>query len=135
MQRAWEVRRATGRSISDWQDNTPPPDLTLRTATAICLEAPADWLTPRIETRFDAMLDGGAIAEARAMRTRWDPAHLSSRAIGATELIAHIDGKMSLDEVRERAVIASRQYAKRQRTFFRARCARWRRVEAGTLLG
>jgi tRNA dimethylallyltransferase len=133
VQRAWEVMRATGRGISDWHDNTPPPDLTLQAATALCLEAPADWLTPRIETRFDAMLEGGAIAEAQAMRPRWDPAHLSSRAIGATELIAHVDGKMSLDEVRERAVIASRQYAKRQRTFFRARCALWQRVHAAAL--
>lgn len=133
VQRAWEVARNTGRPITDWQDETPPPALPLTQATALCLEAPPDWLTPRIEARFDAMLDHGAIDEARAMRPRWDPTHLSSRAIGAAELIAHIDGELSRDEVRDRAVIASRQYAKRQRTFFRARSAGWRMITAATL--
>ncbi|MBM1218925.1 tRNA (adenosine(37)-N6)-dimethylallyltransferase MiaA [Ponticoccus sp. SC2-23] len=133
VQRAWEVARNTGRPITDWQDETPPPALPLTQATALCLEAPPDWLTPRIEARFDAMLDHGAIDEARAMRPRWDPTHLSSRAIGAAELIAHIDGELTRDEVRDRAVIASRQYAKRQRTFFRARSAGWRMITAATL--
>lgn len=133
VQRAWEVARTTGRPITDWQDDTPPPALPLAHATALCLEAPPDWLTPRIAARFDAMLDGGAIDEARAMRPRWNPAHLSSRAIGAAELIAHIDGDLAREEVRERAVIASRQYAKRQRTFFRSRCTRWQKVDAAML--
>jgi len=133
VQRAWEVARSTGRPITEWQDDTPPPALPLDRSTALCLEAPPEWLTPRIAARFDRMLDGGALDEARAMRPHWNPAHLASRAIGAAELIAHLDGALSLDEVRDRAVIASRQYAKRQRTFFRARCSAWRKVDARAL--
>ena len=133
VQRAWEVERATGRPLSDWQDDTPPPLLPLPKATAIVLDAPKDWLTPRIGARFDAMLAGGALDEARAMRPRWDPALPSSRAIGAAELIAHLDGDMTLEAAREAAVIATRQYAKRQRTWFAARMRRWHRLGAADL--
>jgi len=80
VQRAWEVLRTTGRSLADWQDNTPPPLLPLADVTALVLDAPKDWLTPRIALRFDQMLAAGALDEAAAMRPTWDPAHLSSKA-------------------------------------------------------
>lgn len=134
VQRAWEVQRSTGRGITEWQDETPPPALPLSQTTALVLHAPPDWLTPRIASRFEAMLGAGAIDEARAMRDRWDPAHQSSRAIGAAELIAHIDGERALDDVRERITIATRQYAKRQRTFFRARMGDWQWMDAADLI-
>jgi tRNA dimethylallyltransferase len=53
---------------------------------------------------------------------------LSSKAIGAPELIAHLQNKMTLAEAREAANIASRQYAKRQRTWFRARMRDWETI-------
>jgi tRNA dimethylallyltransferase len=71
------------------------------------------------------MLAAGALDEARAMLPHWNTAHLSSKAIGAAELIAHLQGRMSLDTTRDAAVIASRQYAKRQRTWFRNRMDGW----------
>jgi len=126
VQRAWEVLRQTGRGIADWQVDTPPPLLPVEATVPIVMEAPKDWLNDRIERRFDAMLAGGALDEARAMRPVWNPAHLSSKAIGAKELIAHLDGHLTLAQAREAAIIASRQYAKRQRTWFRARMAAWR---------
>jgi tRNA dimethylallyltransferase len=125
VQRAWEVFTATGRTLAAWQDNTPAPLLPLADITPIVLDAPKDWLTPRIEKRFNLMLDAGALDEAEAMLPTWDPAHLSSKAIGAPELIAHIQGKMSLAQAREEAIIGSRRYAKRQRTWFRARMRDW----------
>jgi len=128
VQRAWEVLRTTGRSLADWQDNTPPPLLPLADVTALVLDAPKDWLTPRIALRFDQMLAAGALDEAAAMRPTWDPAHLSSKAIGAPELIAHLQGKMTLAQAKEAAIIASRQYAKRQRTWFRARMRDWETI-------
>lgn len=128
VQRAWEVWTTTGRTLASWQDATPPPRLPLDAVTPIVLDAPKDWLTPRIAQRFDIMLDTGALDEARAMRPRWDPAHPSSKAIGAAELIAYLDGHMTLDEARNAAVIATRQYAKRQRTWFRKRMAGWHSI-------
>lgn len=130
VQRAYEVQRATGRGLASWQDDTPPPLLPLRDCTALMIDAPKDWLTPRIEHRFDAMLAAGALDEARANLATWDPALPSSRAIGAPELIAHLRGEISLGQARAAAIVATRQYAKRQRTWFRARMRSWRHLSA-----
>ena len=130
VQRAWEVLQNTGRSLADWQDSTPPPLLPADQAVCITLDAPKDWLNDRIVRRFDQMLDQGALIEARTMLPHWNAAHLSSKAIGAPELIAHLQGDMTLAEARDAAIIASRQYAKRQRTWFRARHKDWHALRA-----
>lgn len=129
VQRAYEVLQTTGRSLADWQDATPPPRLALADATPIVLDAPKDWLTPRISQRFDLMIDAGALDEARAMLDQWNPAHPSSKAIGAPELIAHLRGEMTLPDAVQAAVIATRQYAKRQRTWFRKRMRDWHQLD------
>ena len=133
VRRAWEVWRATGKSISTWQDDTPAPLLALDQCTPIVLDAPKDWLTERITQRFDQMLAEGALDEVKAMQENWDPDLPSSKAIGAPELMAHLQGEITLEEARELAIIASRQYAKRQRTWFNARMKSWRRISAETL--
>ncbi|MGB3556528.1 MAG: tRNA (adenosine(37)-N6)-dimethylallyltransferase MiaA [Jannaschia sp.] len=131
--RAWEVARATGRSIRKWQAETPPGPFPRAACTCLLLDAPKDWLNPRIERRFDAMLAAGALEEARAVLPRWDPALNAARAIGAPDLIAHLRGEIPLEDARDRAVIATRRYAKRQRTWFRAHMTDWARIDATTL--
>jgi tRNA dimethylallyltransferase len=133
VQRAWEVQRATGRGLAAWQDDTPPPLLPLDACTPLLITADKDWLGARIARRFDAMLAAGALDEARANLPHWDPALPSMKAIGAPELIAYLHGEMTLDQAREAATIATRQYAKRQRTWFRARMRAWHAVAAETL--
>ncbi|WP_394182048.1 tRNA (adenosine(37)-N6)-dimethylallyltransferase MiaA [Yoonia maritima] len=125
VQRAWEVLKSTGRPLAEWQDNTPPPLLPFDQAVGINLNADTVWLNDRISRRFDQMLELGALDEARAMLDTWNPGHSSSKAIGAPELIAHLRGEMTLEEAREAAIIGSRQYAKRQRTWFRSRHKQW----------
>ncbi|MEM8980363.1 MAG: tRNA (adenosine(37)-N6)-dimethylallyltransferase MiaA [Pseudomonadota bacterium] len=130
IQRAWEVLTATGRPLASWQDETPSPLLPAEQAETIVLDAPKDWLTPRISLRFEQMLKTGALEEVKANQSTWDPDLPSSKAIGARELMAYLSGSLSLDEAKERAEIATRQYAKRQRTWFRAKMSRWRHVLA-----
>lgn len=125
VQRAWEVYVSTGRALADWQAATPAPLVPLSNAHALLLDAPKDWLSPRIEARFDAMIEAGALEEARANLTTWDPAHPSSKCIGAPALIAHLRDEISFEAAREAAIIATRQFAKRQRTWFRARRKNW----------
>ncbi|MEM1374866.1 MAG: tRNA (adenosine(37)-N6)-dimethylallyltransferase MiaA [Pseudomonadota bacterium] len=125
VQRAWEVARATGRPLSDWQSDTPPPLLPLSRSTPFVIHADKIWLNARIEQRFDAMMAQGALDEARAMEPGWTPSAPAAKAIGAAELIAYIRGEITLDQARERAIIATRRYAKRQRTWFRARMKGW----------
>jgi tRNA dimethylallyltransferase len=125
IQRAWEVQRATGRGLAEWQDGTGAPVLALRDVTALCLHADRDWLAARIDRRFAAMLRDGAMDEARAVLPFWDPGAPWAKAIGAPELVAHLHGQISLEDAVGRAQAASRQYAKRQRTWFRARMRGW----------
>ena len=125
VQRAWEVLRSTGRGIASWQDATPPPRLPRAQTHAILFDVDKDWLNSRIERRFAAMLAEGALEEARANLAAWDPAAPSAKAIGAPELIAHLRGEMTLEQAAAAATIATRQFAKRQRTWFRARMRGW----------
>lgn len=131
VQRAYEVWRTTGRSLATWQAETPAPDMPLAGVLPIVMQADKNWLNARIERRFDLMLEQGALAEAKANLADWSPDKPSSKAIGAPELIAHLKGEISLKEARARAIIASRQYAKRQRTWFRARMAGWHSLPLG----
>ena len=133
VQRAWEVQKATGRGLAAWQDETPPPDLPLFDTLPLVVEADKDWLNARIAKRFEQMLRGGAVMEARNNLPEWDPKAPSSKAIGAAVLIAHVQGKLSLDDAYESAVVATRQYAKRQRSWFRARMEGWHKVDAQRL--
>lgn len=132
VQRAWEVQQTTHRALSDWQDNTPPPLLPLAATLPVVIDAPKSWLSPRIVRRFDQMLEQGALAEAEAMLPHWNPAHQSARAIGAPELMAHLSGELSLTDARDAAIVATRQYAKRQRTWFARRMRHWHHIDASS---
>ena len=131
VQRAWEVERATGRALHLWQADTPPPLLPLARTVPLVLEVDKFWLWDRIARRFDQMLDEGALAEVAAMADRYDPALPAFKAIGVPELMAHLRGEITLDAARERASIATRQYAKRQRSWFRARMGDWHALSVG----
>ena len=130
VQRAWEVERATGRALHLWQAETPPPPLALDTVVPLVFDVDKDWLNDRIARRFDRMLALGALDEVRAMLPVYDPSRPAFRAIGVPELAQHLLGNLNLDEARERATISTRQYAKRQRTWFRSKMRHWRRISA-----
>lgn len=133
VQRAWEVLRATGRGLALWQAATAAPILPESAAQCIVLDAPKEWLNDRIAQRFDQMLAAGALQEVGALLGRYDPALPAHRAIGAPELVAHLRGGLSLDDARTRAIIATRQFAKRQRTWFRNRMGGWMHLAADGL--
>ena len=128
VQRAWEVLQSTGRGLADWQADTGPALLPLHDAEAIVLRPAPEWLNTRINARFDAMITAGAVAEAAAELPFWDASKPSSRAIGAPELMAHLRGGMDLATAIAAGKLASRQYAKRQRTWLRNRMAGWSAV-------
>jgi len=125
VQRAWEVLQATGRGLAAWQAETGAPVLPLRDCTAIALGVDRDWLNARIERRFDMMLEGGALQEVASVLQRYNPALPAHKAIGVPELVAHLRGDMTLAAARDAAIIATRQFAKRQRTWQRSKMASW----------
>jgi tRNA dimethylallyltransferase len=133
--RAWEVLRATGRGLADWQAGTAPPLLPPAAAQPLVLDIAPDRLAARIAARFDAMMSAGALAEVARELPRWDPAQPSARAIGAAELAAHLRGETPLNAAVAAAKTATRRYAKRQRTWMRNRLADWPRLRPPTPAG
>jgi tRNA dimethylallyltransferase len=125
VQRAWEVQFATGRGLANWQDETPPPLIDTEQSYNIVLDAQKDWLIPRIKKRFDSMIADGAMGEIARMDARYDPNLPSCRAIGVPELLKYHRGELDFQSAREKTCIATRQYAKRQRTWFRSKMKNW----------
>ena len=128
VQRAWEVQASTGRGLASWQDATGPAVLPLAGVEALVIRPDVAWLDGRIARRFALMLAEGALDEVRAALPHWQPAQPWAKAIGAPELVAHLRGEIDLDGAAEAATLASRQYAKRQRTWFRSRMKDWREI-------
>ena len=80
----------------------------------------------RIETRFAAMLQAGALEEVRASRrAQLDPLLPAMKAHGVPWLIRHLDGEIALDEAAAGAMMDTRRYAKRQLTWFRNQMKDW----------
>jgi len=125
VQRAWEVLRSTGRSLTSWHQETPKPTLDLRMCKAILVDGEVSIINNRISNRFDQMIEKGLIQEAKDNIATWNPLKPSSKAIGAYELITYLNNEISMDQLRERIVVATRQYAKRQRTWFRNKMQSW----------
>lgn len=128
--RAWEVFQTCGVSLSEIQRQPSAPIID-RPYARIVIEPPRDTLYAAIERRYDAMLSAGALDEARALLSRrLDPGLPVMKAVGAAELAAHLEGRISLEEAINLAKRNSRRFAKRQLTWFRNQAADWRRAES-----
>jgi tRNA dimethylallyltransferase len=118
--RALEVIEATGRALPDWHREGLPPLLPPGAFSALFLAPERDALYARIDARFDAMLAGGAIEEVAALGARnLDPLLPAMKAHGVPVLIRHIRGEVTRAEAAEFGRTETRQYAKRQFTWFR----------------
>ena len=128
--RALEVLDSTGRPLSHWQSMPGRPVIDTATATLLVIEPDRRALADRIDRRFDAMMAAGAVDEARAMAAlALDPEAPAMKAIGVRELLAAERGAISPAEAVDRAKAATRQYAKRQSTWFRNQLDdAWRRL-------
>lgn len=133
IQRALEVWRLSGRTISEWQRERTDTRLPLRVLKLALAPHDRAVLHARIERRFDAMLDEGFLDEVRALRAlpalqaHPSPLELPAiRAVGYRQAWEHLDGDTDAAEFRDRAIFATRQLAKRQLTWLRGELdARW----------
>jgi tRNA dimethylallyltransferase len=128
--RALEVILATGRSLSQWhQEGGMAPLLDPARAAKIFLTCERTELVARIDKRFSAMLEAGALDEVRALAARQlDPLLPAMKAHGVPWLIRHLGGEISLDEAAEGGRMDTRRYAKRQVTWFRGQMTDWTAV-------
>ena len=117
--RALEVVRSTGRPLAQWQKHKSGGIGDRIALSPLILLPPRDWLIARCDRRFEQMIESGAVAEVEALLAR----HLSPdlpvmRAIGVPEIAAWLAGEIDRAAMLERGRIATRQYAKRQYTWF-----------------
>jgi len=118
--RALEVVEATGRTLPDWHREGLPPLLPPGEFSALFVAPERDQLYARIDARFDAMLDAGALEEVAALAARrLDPLLPAMKAHGVPALIRHLRGEITREEAAETARADTRHYAKRQFTWFR----------------
>ena len=125
VQRAWEVLISTGRGLNSWHNEKSKPILNLNQCKTILVDGEISSFNKRITKRFDQMMEQGLIREGENNLENWNETFPSSKAIGARELIAHLQNKITVDEFKEQILIATRQYAKRQRTWFRSKMKTW----------
>ena len=123
--RAWEVLKETGKSLHKWQSKTGSPILPLTKCQPLVINPDKNDLDKKIKMRFEEMVKMGALDEARKNLDMWNQDIIASKAIGASELISYLKNEISLDEAITNASIATRQYAKRQRTWIKARMKQW----------
>jgi tRNA dimethylallyltransferase len=126
--RAWEVAKATGRSLLEWHENIAPSILEKENCTALVINPDKQILNQQIKDRFKRMVQQGAIQEAEQNLPTWEKNMAANKAIGAKELIMHLNGEISLETAIDKATIATRQYAKRQKTWIKAKMADWQDI-------
>ena len=135
VQRAWEVLKATNKSILYWQSNNASP-LVSSDATLLLVEIERESLAKRISARVDFMLESGAIKEVeKVYKTCWDINLPFSKAIGAQDIISYLNNGISLDKLTQNIGLKTRQFAKRQRTWHRNYMKNWISIDPSKISG
>lgn len=117
--RAWEVLRATGRPLSQWQREAPEAAAPWRFAWIVLLPS-REELHTSIERRLEVMIEKGGLEEVRRLLALQLPqSSTAAKAVGVPELAAHLEGAMNLAEAIKAAQASTRRYAKRQLTWLR----------------
>ena len=131
VQRALEVIRSTGQTIGYWHTRRTGGIGDKMRLRPLILVPPRDWLIGRSDSRFLGMVESGAIDEVeRLLFRRLDPDLPVMRAIGVREISAWLHGEMTRPEMVDSGRLATRQYAKRQYTWFRHQAPEaWPRLE------
>lgn len=127
--RAWAVSETTGRALSDWQAETRPI-LAPGAYDRLVIEPDRDNLYANCDRRVTLMVEGGALDEVRALvARRLKPDLPAMKAVGVRDFAAHLAGKVSLKDAMDAVRQATRNYAKRQLTWFRNQTPDWDRVQ------
>jgi tRNA dimethylallyltransferase len=120
MIRAYTVYATTNRTLSDWHKDKPTTPPLEANYTSIVFDPPRDKLYARCEMRFDWMVRNGALDEVRSlMDLNLDSMLPVMKALGVRELVAYLENQLTLEDAVSGAKRATRNYAKRQMTWFR----------------
>jgi tRNA dimethylallyltransferase len=126
---------STGISLARWQESEGTPLLDQAAAARFVLAVDRGELRRRIGERFDRMVEMGGVEEIRALQERNLPPSLPvMKAIGVVPMMAFLRGEQGREEAIARAITQTRQYAKRQETWFRNRLGDWIHAPPETVL-
>lgn len=126
--RALEVLRSTGHTLAHWQQQRAG-GLGPAAVQGLLVDRPRAELHARAQTRLAAMLAQGALAEVAALLARGLPADVPvMKALAVPQLVAHLQGQCTLAAAQADALIATRQYQKRQQTWCRNQFPGWQRL-------
>ncbi|MAW59931.1 MAG: tRNA (adenosine(37)-N6)-dimethylallyltransferase MiaA [Planctomycetes bacterium] len=118
IRRAIEMYRATGRSLTAWQQEWRPDQPLAESAVALAW--PRTLLRERVARRFDQMLDQGFLTEIQNIRAAGGFGPTAAKALGYRQMLAYLEGECTLEDARERAVTGTRTYIRRQMTWLRS---------------
>ncbi len=123
--RSLEVFESTGKALIEWQKEAQNNSI-LQGAhiERTFMNVPREELYARADRRFDAMIEQGALDEIRALPNMSNAQPLM-KAIGVPELLAHSKGELTLEDAKSKAKTATRNYIKRQMTWFRGQMKNW----------
>ena len=127
--RAIEILKQTGKGLSDWQKIDTRPIVNFSKENSFVLNVEVNYLNKRISARFENMIKYGAINEVKEKIKFWNNDYPAFKAIGAQEIYCYLKGELTLEEATKKAVIRTRQYAKRQRTWFRSKMKNWTQID------
>ncbi len=127
--RALEVVHATGKSLDDWQQQPGTPVIDPAACLRLIVMPDRDVVYRQSEERVDAMMAAGALDEVRALQVRHlDVALPVMRALGVRPLIQHLSGQLARDETVTAVKAETRQFIKRQLTWFKGNMSAWKAI-------
>ena len=131
--RAYEVKSYTKRSLVDWYKNTKTKFVD-NDFVKIYIDFPRQDLLDRILVRTDQMLEEGAIPEVKKyLKLKVGNDKTANKVIGINEIKDFLNKKSDLREVKEKILVKTRQYAKRQSTWARGQMMNWQKIKAKDL--
>ena len=128
--RALEVLTQTGMGLSEWHKKNSKPLINFKPQNSFLMNIEINKLNKRISERFENMIENGALDEVKNNSANWSNTLPGFQPIGGKQLLDYINKKITLEEAKNNSIIRTRQYAKRQRTWFRSKMKNWTNLDA-----
>ncbi len=119
--RALEIERLTGKTMTRWREERHPDPAGGFEYPSVLLERPREELRTLIAQRTDLMLESGWVEETQTALQKWPATAAGLQTLGYREITRWLAGEWTRDKARDEIILRTRQYAKRQVTWFRPR--------------
>ena len=133
VQRAYELFMETGNGLNFWNSQNLKPLISFSNCKAFVLNADVNFINKRIDDRFDRMIDLGVIEEVKKVFKVFNNEDFpASKALGAKQINSFLNKKKTLTDAINEAKLRTKQYAKKQRTWFRNQFDKWEKINVNS---